>query len=62
MDPDETLHAIRQACSDYLEYICADQDKIGRFTDEFVDLVISLDEWISNGGFLPSEWNKTVTK
>jgi len=50
MDPDATLKMIRELAA---EVACraVDPDAV-----ELAELVQSLDEWISRGGFLPKEW------
>lgn len=44
MDPTATLNAIRKAFDE------------GDNFDEAADLFEELDEWISKGGFLPTDW------
>ena len=50
MDPNETLEQIR-ALAKYI----GDYDY-----DALVDLVNSLDSWLSKGGFLPDRWKRPV--
>ena len=49
MDPDMTLAEIRSLTAriDHLD----EHDH-----DRLAELITSLDEWISNGGFLPAAW------
>ena len=53
MDPNVTLAQIRELVSEN-EY----RDLYADETDRLVELVQSLDQWISKGGFLPADWNK----
>jgi alkyl hydroperoxide reductase subunit AhpC len=48
MDPNVTLLRIRDLVSN--------THLIGDEVDELADLIDALDGWISNGGFLPSDW------
>lgn len=55
MDPNETLKRLREfvnATQDFAE-ICTDVEiEIGEY-------IKSLDDWISNGGFLPDDWSRS---
>lgn len=47
MDPNETLRRLRELCA---------LDNCHLFSTEIADLFEALDDWITNGGFLPTEW------
>ena len=53
MDPDETLAQLRALAKDTLsgEYATGDEPAF-----ELAELLTSLDEWLSRGGFLPNAW------
>lgn len=51
MDPDEVLRKIRAITEDHY-----DSEIPGNVMDELVELIDALDQWITTGGFLPSEW------
>jgi hypothetical protein len=56
MDPNETLARIRELTT------LAFEKEIGRAeAEELAELVMSLDTWISGGGFLPSDWSANST-
>ena len=57
MDPNETLKLIREAVSRVQASRSWDMD-CAELGDRLANLVEDLDEWLSNGGFLPSEWSK----
>ncbi|MGH7867310.1 MAG: hypothetical protein ACREP9_06665 [Candidatus Dormibacteraceae bacterium] len=69
MDPNETLRLFRQHYAEYLrlDAECQELDdnpsKLGDVRDAMTDelesaaeYAHSLDEWLSNGGFLPERW------
>ena len=47
MDPDATLDAIRENIT----------NGTAAALDEAANLFTDLDEWLSKGGFLPTDWN-----
>ena len=53
MDPDATLAIVRTLVTAHLAGT-ADTDD----TSALVDAVHALDEWLSRGGFLPSDWQR----
>jgi hypothetical protein len=53
MDPDATLAEIRTLNEKAANYGELSGDEANRL----VELVESLDEWLTNGGFLPTPWN-----
>ena len=53
MDPNATLHNIRR----YLG-IAHEADLSEAEGNALAELMLSLDEWLSNGGFLPSAWSR----
>lgn len=50
MDPNKTLAAIREIL--YEESEATQEEDL----QNLCDLMESLDEWLSNGGFLPADW------
>ncbi|MBK6639629.1 MAG: hypothetical protein IPG34_19600 [Rhodocyclaceae bacterium] len=58
MDPNETLKRIRMIVKRDLE---GDTMSVDDF-DVLVDLVNDLDEWMSRGGFPPTEWVFKITE
>jgi len=56
MDPNETLEELRQRTEDALSggYAMGDMDVVA--TDLAI-LFEALDQWLSKGGFLPSDWS-----
>jgi hypothetical protein len=53
MDPNEALDRIRNLIR-MDDVMPLDRDDVGTF----IELVQSLDEWITKGGFLPSDWQE----
>lgn len=53
MDPNANLEE-QLRIADAIESGTADDDDIARLAE----LVRSLDEWLTNGGFLPSAWQR----
>jgi hypothetical protein len=55
MDPDDTLTELRALIGLYH----ANLPEIDPLTtlEQVADYFTALDEWLSSGGFLPSEWN-----
>lgn len=62
MDPDKTLLRIREVINDIDTELNkndgGDNYHICELGIVLHDHVSSLDEWLSNGGFLPHSWNK----
>lgn len=57
MDPNETLTAIRCIIrAAELDDINGDRDNEGANLVALTELVTALDEWLSTGGFLPTDW------
>lgn len=61
MDPNAALEAIRDRLRELTDALDADEatENLGRFvrlTDELVEHVKGLDQWLSQGGFLPAAW------
>lgn len=57
MDPNANLERLRELVERSL-----DRDSVGLSTRdvfEAFELFTALDEWLSSGGFLPSEWKST---
>ena len=55
MDPNATLDSILKMCQGWEEW--GDSEYSPEETlDSLVEHVLSLHEWISNGGFLPDLW------
>lgn len=52
MDPDATLAEIRQLNEKAKQAPLGIED-----TDQLSILIEALDEWLTKGGFLPTEWN-----
>jgi hypothetical protein len=59
MDPNETLNTIRKMIYSWedtgLSFMTAAD--AGEFIDELVENVVALDDWLTNGGFRPDDWN-----
>jgi hypothetical protein len=58
MDPNETLRELREAVSDY-------RDPMRRSGVEYaaatvVEKFAALDAWLTQGGFLPDAWQRTL--
>jgi hypothetical protein len=49
MDPNECLAEIRRLTHSYHDHGFADGVRM-------IELVSALDEWLTNGGFKPTEW------
>lgn len=54
MDPDDTLTQIRELIT---KYQTSAEEMSTSDAAELVLLVDGLDEWLTKGGFLPTEWN-----
>lgn len=55
MDPDACLKEIREI----LRSRPKDSDEYTSLMDRLVELVHALDEWLSNGGYMPESWQKS---
>jgi hypothetical protein len=56
MDPNETLRLIRD------QIIESDESGIEFYEPNYVaELFVALDDWLSNGGFLPEDWAKNAS-
>lgn len=52
MDPNEALEHLRQIARQ--AYLSAEVD-----TEEtWAEIFLALDDWLSNGGFLPEDWQR----
>ena len=59
MDPNETLHEIRKICTSW-ENIHNESEPYNDpwyYIDDLIDLIKSLDDWLSQGGFRPNDWS-----
>ena len=60
MDPNATLHRMREISGDYAACtpfcIAGCRRTVERYAGEMIDLFEALDEWLSKGGFLTEEW------
>lgn len=54
MDPDATLAQIRDLI---VKYQTSAEEMSTSDAAELVELVDGLDEWMTKGGFLPTDWN-----
>lgn len=62
MDPNATLKAIR-GLIDYLnDTPDAELPNVGRSVRELVEYAAALDAWITNGGYLPTDWRSDARK
>jgi hypothetical protein len=58
MDPNETLKAIRKLMNQWEDGLSfLSPSEVDAFLDEVCEHVITLDEWLSKGGFHPSDWS-----
>lgn len=55
MDVNETLRRLREAVAQWT--LANGTDAALHAADDAVQAFIDLDEWLSKGGFLPTEWN-----
>jgi hypothetical protein len=57
MDPTAALKELRERIDDYLQH-----DQLDADLDRLLDLMLSVDHWMSKGGFLPQQWtiNRTT--
>lgn len=57
MDPDETLKKLRTDVDRYMRFgESLSDDELVDMLDDIADRFLSLDSWISGGGFLPRAW------
>lgn len=62
MDPNEALRLAREAAANlasFLDRDGADEPVDYDMVDQLVTAVQSLDQWLTRGDFLPSDWNVT---
>ena len=60
MDPNATLNEIRKMVAAYYMYVDSDDGYLCRETAlELCGKIEGLDQWISNGGFLPKDWEQS---
>jgi hypothetical protein len=52
MDPNEALAQIREITGTAMRGQAYDADRL-------VDLIAGLDQWLTDGGFLPANWQRT---
>lgn len=55
MDPNETLRQLRELMSTPL---LRNTEEYGAWIDQVTVKIEALDEWLSNGGFLPAAWER----
>jgi hypothetical protein len=53
MDPDATLAQIRELMATHHTHNDLGEEE----TAQLVELIDALDEWMTKGGFLPTDWN-----
>jgi hypothetical protein len=61
MDPNTCLATIRSLAARIISYdisVPFDTDEYEEKTMELAEHMQALDAWITNGGFLPQDWNK----
>lgn len=59
MDPDANLKEQRELAAHIVWAIENNRGFDRRKALRFAELVIALDEWLGNGGFLPKDWQIT---
>jgi nitrate/nitrite-specific signal transduction histidine kinase len=59
MDPNETLKMIRKIVNEWEDVGSSymSHDELDTFTNELIEYVQSLDEWLTTGGFRPDDWS-----
>lgn len=57
MDPNATLRRIRELVKE-LQEPEGDGYDTDTLTEELTELVSSLDNWLTKGGFLPKQWER----
>lgn len=55
MDPDEALAQLRALCAEYNQAVESDGTR-PTLALGIVDEFQALDDWLTNGGFLPADW------
>lgn len=60
MDPNATLELLRKQAQEILDNYekYTGHDPIADDAANLAELVQSLDQWLTNGGFLPEEWKE----
>lgn len=58
MDPTETLTKIRSAL-ETMEHATGDRWEMA--AEDAANGIAALDEWISKGGFLPTQWDRSAS-
>lgn len=58
MDPNANLEEQLRLAESILNEEAVDTDDLIRDSQRLAELVQALDEWINNGGFLPTAWRK----
>jgi hypothetical protein len=58
MDPNETLRRLREMARDAVERFDRDEEVASADAAEMAEAFQVLDQWITEGGFLPREWEK----
>ena len=56
MDPNDTLSKIRSICASWEEWGGLENDP-SESLDEIVELISTLDTWLTTGGFRPDDWS-----
>lgn len=62
MDPNANLEEIRETIKSLRGHENDSDAKIATDGERLADLVEALDEWISKGGFVPTEWQNGTRK
>lgn len=57
MDPNANLKEQREIVARMLDDDAESPDGFANDATRLAELVQALDEWLTNGGFLPSEWS-----
>ncbi|WP_330182739.1 hypothetical protein OHB26_03205 [Nocardia sp. NBC_01503] len=63
MDPNAALTRIRDLIgeADALNpHVCFDHNEVARILYALTEVVEGLDDWITDGGFLPEDWRPTA--
>ena len=55
MDPNDTLARLVRLCEEWQEWGDLEVDPVPAL-DEVSELVLALDNWLSQGGFRPDSW------
>jgi len=58
MDPDEALKKLRELAAKVLAAQDDDYINARYICEEFAESFDALDEWLINGGFKPTDWDK----